>query len=555
MRSLISLLICCLTVSPAAKAQFTHADSLRGFLSSERACYDVLYYNLDLRLDTVSRSIAGSNGITFSAVNDFDVMQIDLFENYHVDSIILDGKKHASFERDGKAMFVRLSEKIRKGSKHTVTVFYAGTPQVAKRPPWDGGFTWERDRHGELWIGVSCQGLGASSWWPNKDHQSDEPDSMLMSITVPSNLIDVSNGRLRDVQDYGNGWTKYAWFISYPINNYNVTLNIAKYSYFNDEYVNATGDTLTLDYYVLPYNLEKAKAQFSQVPSMMKIFEKRFGKYPFYRDGYKLVETPYLGVEHQSAVAYGNDYLQGYRGTSAADIGLTFDFIIIHESAHEWWGNSVTSNDIADSWIHEGFGAYAEAVYVEDLYGYKKAMEYVNGKKPGVANDRPIIGTYGVDNNGSKDMYIKGQLILNTLRHVIDNDKLWWEIVKGIAETFAYKNIDSDDIFAYINRKTGKDYGYFFNQYFKTTVVPTLNVFIRKKGPAVRMSYKWEEKGFRMPIKVTGGRGEYSFIYPTDSVQTTRFDYLNPEEFRVAEDQFYVNVKVSTMYVDPAKVE
>jgi len=537
----------------SANAQFTHADSLRGFLSPARTCYDVRFYHLDLRVDTISRSISGSNVITFTAVSDFDIMQVDLFENYRVDSIILDGKKRASFERDGKAMFVRLPEKIKKGSKHAVKVFYGGTPQVAKRPPWDGGFTWERDRHGDLWIGVSCQGLGASSWWPNKDHQSDEPDSMLMSITVPSNLIDVSNGRLRDVQDYGDGWTKYDWFISYPINNYNVTLNIARYAYFNDEYVNSDGDTLTLDYYVLPYNLDKAKAQFSQVPPMMKIFEKHFGKYPFYRDGYKLVETPYLGMEHQSAVAYGNDYLQGYRGTSAAEVGLTFDFIIIHESAHEWWGNSVTSNDIADSWIHEGFGAYAEAVYVEDLYGYKKAMEYVNGKKPGVANDRPIIGTYGVDNNGSKDMYIKGQLILNTLRHVIDNDKLWWEIVKGIATTFAYKNIDSDDIFAYINKKTGKDYGYFFNQYFKTTVVPTLNVFISKKGPAVKVSYKWEEKGFRMPVKVTTGRGEYNFIYPTDSLQTTRFDNLDPEEFRVAEDQFFMNVKKSTMYVDPKR--
>ena len=314
-------------------------------------------------------------------------------------------------------------------------------------------------------------------------------------------------------------------------------------------------EKLTLDYYVKPYNLEKAKEQFQQVKPMMECYEKRFGAYPFPRDGYKLVESPHLGMEHQSAVAYGNNYVQGYRGTGSSEAGVKFDFIIIHETAHEWWGNSVTSQDIADMWIHESFGAYAEAVYVECLFGYEEAMKYVNGKKPNVQNRAPIIGTYNVHKRGAGDMYDKGQLVLNTLRHVIDNDNLWWEIVKGLAVDFRHSIVTAEDVFASINKKTGRDYGYFFEQYFKKAKIPVLELMLTKSGDDVTLRYRWgaDVEGFAMPVKVTTAKGMYSVINPTTSSQTLDLNGMNPDDFHVAQDLFYVDVRLRTLYLDPKR--
>jgi aminopeptidase N len=537
-------------------ATFTRADSLRGMLTPLRSCYDVAFYHLSIKVDTAARSIEGTNTIRFTVVQDFDMMQVDLFENMMISRIVLDGATDLRFERELTAVYVHTPRTLKRNTVHEITIHYAGTPIEAKRPPWAGGFTWTRDRKGNPWIAVTCQGTGASLWWPNKDHQSDEPDSMLISVTVPSNLENISNGRLRKKEDLGNGWTRYDWFVSYPINNYNVTLNIGTFAHFSDVYVSGN-DTLTLDYYVLPENLAKARRQFEQVKPMMQCFEKFFGPYPFMRDGYKLIEAPHTGMEHQSAVAYGNHYLQGYRGNASSEVGLMFDFIIVHETAHEWWGNNVTSNDIADMWIHESFGAYAEAVYVECLFGYEKAMSYINGKKPNVLNDRPIMGTYGVHHSGSGDMYDKGQLVLNTLRHAIDNDSLWWDILRTIQQRFRYKSIDADDIFRLVNEKTKADWRYFFEQYLKRTRPPRLEVEITKKGPAVELRYRWsaDVEEFRMPIKVTAEEGKYMFITPTTQWQTRRVDKLDPQKFRVAEDQFYVDVKRTIRYVDPAREE
>lgn len=535
---------------------FTRADTLRGMLTPLRSCYDVRFYHLSIKVDTATRAIAGFNTIRFSVVNDFDVMQLDLFENMTIEKIVFDGQTDVRFERELTAVYVHFPRQLKRKAVHEITIHYSGVPMEARRPPWAGGFTWARDGEGNPWVAVTCQGTGASLWWPNKDHQSDEPDSMLISVAVPSNLMNISNGRLRQKQDLGNGWTRYDWFVSYPINNYNVTLNIGRFAHFGDVYVNGK-DTLTLDYYVLPENLEKAQRQFAQVKPMMQCFEKYFGPYPFIRDGYKLIEAPHTGMEHQSAVAYGNHYIQGYRGNASSEVGLMFDFIIVHETAHEWWGNSVTSNDIADMWIHESFGAYAEAVYVECLFGYDKAMSYVNGKKSNVLNDRPIMGTYGVHHRGSGDMYDKGQLVLNTLRHAINNDSLWWDILRTIQQRFKYKSIDGDDIFKLVNEKTRQDWGYFFEQYLKRTNPPTLEVEVTKRGPAVTLRYRWraEVEDFRMPIKVTSEEGVYIFITPTTTWQTMRVDKLAPEKFRVAEDQFYVNTRVRIRYIDPAQKE
>lgn len=530
---------------------FTRADTLRGMLTPLRTCYDVTYYHLDVRIDPEMQSLSGSNQILFDVVDDFSKMQVDLFDNMTTEKIILDDNIPANFTRELNAVFVELPDTLRKDSRHSVTVYYSGKPVVAKRPPWEGGFTWEQDKDATPWVAVTCQGTGASLWWPNKDHQADEPDSMMISVTVPPGLENISNGRLRSRSVQPDGWTRFDWFVSYPINNYNVTVNIGKYAHFKDHYINGQ-DTLTLDYYVMPENLDKAKVQFQQVQPMMACFEKFFGKYPFYRDGYKLVECPHTGMEHQSAVAYGNRYLHGYRGRTWAEVGLKFDFIIIHETAHEWWGNSVTSKDIADMWIHESFGAYSEALFVECRWGREESLKYINGKKPHVKNDRPIIGVYNVHQRGSGDMYDKGQLVLNTLRSVIDSDSLWFSIVRGLAKTFKYQTITADDVFHFINEKSGQDLNYFFDQYFRHTNIPELIVETSKKANVVKARFKWnaDVADFRMPIKVTTAPDKYEFITPTTEWQTIELRGLNPEDFNVANDLFYVDVKLSWVYLD-----
>jgi aminopeptidase N len=519
--------------------------------SPERRCYDLTYYHLDVRIDPSDSSVHGYNDITFTVVEPFRRMQLDLFRNMTIDTITLDGGTPLRYVRELDAFFVETPELLKRGEGHTLRVYYSGKPQVAKRPPWSGGFTWERDAHGNPWVAVTCQGTGASLWWPNKDQQADEPDSMLISVTVPPGLEDISNGRLRAKALLADGWTRYHWFVSYPINNYCVTVNIGKYAHFSDFFVGP--DTLTLDYFVLPENLEKAKAHFGQVKGMMGCFSRYFGPYPFYRDGYKLVECPHTGMEHQSAVAYGNRYLGGYGGRAPAEVGLKFDFIIIHESAHEWWGNSVTAKDVADMWIHESFGAYAEALYVECLYGYAEALKYINGKKPGVGNSSPIIGVYNVHRPGSGDMYNKGQLVLNTFRSVLDSDSLWFATLRGIAESFRYQTVTADDIFTYIARSTGKDYQYFFDQYLKYPKIPVLEVSIVKKGIDTRARYRWlaDVKGFRMPVRVTMGRGIWGWIHPTTEWQTVSVAGMSPEEFDLEKDRFYCELKKSWSYLDP----
>jgi len=530
---------------------FTRADTLRGMLLPERSCYDVKYYHLDVRVDPKSRTIRGSNTILFNVDSAFDKMQIDLYRNLDIERITLDSTVDLSYSREFNAVHIHFPGILARNTLHSIKVMYGGTPTVAKRPPWDGGFTWTTDSTGAPWVVVTCEGVGASIWWPNKDHLSDKPDSMLISITVPKGLEDVSNGRLRAVTDLADGWTQYDWFVSYPINNYCATLNIGKFAHFSDQYVN--GDTLTLDYYVLPQDLQKAKVTFQQVKSMMDAYWNFFGEYPFMRDGYKLIESPHNGMEHQSAVAYGNRFLEGYVGRASSAVGLKFDFIIIHESAHEWWGNSVTAKDIADMWIHESCAAYGEALFVEHVWGYAAALSYINGKKSNVRNTEPIIGVYNVQHEGSGDMYDKGQLVLNTLRSVIDNDDLWFSILNGIQQTFKYQTVSANDIFSYINKRSGSDYSYFFDQYLKHPHIPELLVTVVKKGETVKAMYRWEAdvEDFRMPIRVTTSENTYKFIYPTTRWKTMNLGNIRPEDFKIENDRFYVDFKLSCSYLDP----
>ena len=543
-----SLIFLSLIFSLSALSQeFTYSDSLRGNLSEFRSCYDVYYYDLDITVDDHQQKIINSyNNIHIKALSNFQTIQIDLFENLKIHSIQFEHKK-LEFQRIHNAVFINFPRIINENEKISFKVLYSGKPRVAVNPPWDGGFSWEKDNNGNSWVGVSCQGLGASSWWPCKDHQSDEPDSMKITSTVRYPLQVISNGKKKsdktffseELQSKAN---KSSWYVSYPINNYNVTLCIGDYKYFNDIHIN-NFDTLELDYYVLKYNYNKARDHFQQVNPMLECFEKYFGPYPFYKDGYTLIETPYLGMEHQSAIAYGNNYLPGYNGNKQFIAGLDFDYIIVHETGHEWWGNSITTNDIADMWIHEGFCTYSEVLYVECIYGYDIMLKYVNNQKRSVRNDKPIIGPYNVNKKGSNDMYQKGSLMLHTLRNLIDNDSLWFSIIKGISEEFKYKIVDGIEIINYINEKVDLDLYYFFKQYLNNADIPIFEYKIQKNGRGSTLLYRWNAiNDFNMNIKVNIGQKDL-WLSPDSEWKEYGLGNNDIKSFNVRDDLFYVNVK------------
>lgn len=527
---------------------FTHCDTLRGSLREERSCYDVTYYDLSVTIDTVKQSISGVNKIYYKVLQTFDVMQIDLFSNMVIDRIEYQGVS-VPYKRECDAVFVftRADLVQLKDSEGRLDVYYHGFPMVAKRAPWDGGFTWSHDKEGTPFIATSVQGIGASLWYPCKDYLGDEPDSMRISITCPQNLSAISNGQFEGVEKEENGLHRWKWFVSYPINTYNVSLNLGNYAYFNDDFQYSDGSKLKLNYYVLKYNLDKAKNQFKEVKPMLKCYEKYLGKYPFMRDGYKLVETPYLGMEHQSAIAYGNGYKGGYNGIDFSKIGLMFDYIIIHESGHEWWGNSVSCKDLADMWIHESFCTYTEAIYVECMYDYKTALRYINAKKNSVGNRFPIIGVYGVNKEGDHDMYTKGSLILNTFRSVLGNDELWWRLIKNISDTtFKIKNTDANELLRHINRFTGYDFTAMFNQYFRYANIPTFVYTLKKlKGNSYELKYRWQTDvpNFTMPVFVKFGGDKNDKLNCTNAEQTIKVKLSSPDKFVVNEDLTYINVQ------------
>lgn len=505
----------------SAKPEFTHADSLRGFLSPIRSCYDVKYYDLSVALNIPDQTINGSNSIWFEVVSPTKIIQVDLTEKLTVASITDEHNNKLNFSRDGNAIMISFPTMLNKDMHYKIKIDYFGKPVVGKMLPWDGGFKWTKDKDGLPWVAVACQGTGASVWWPCKDHQSDEPDSMMINITVPKTLMDISNGRLRKKTPVGDDMMQYSWFVSYPINTYNVTINVGSFVHFNDWHVN-NNDTLTLDYYVKSYNLEKAKKQFEQVKPMLNCFEKYFGKYPFYHDGYKLVETPYLGMEHQSCIAYGNKYKTGYMGMDFSGIGLDFDYIIIHETAHEWWGNNITTKDIADMWVHEGFGSYAEVLYTECLYGKAKALDYVNAQRKKVGNKTPIIGPYDVNTEGSGDMYPKGSLLLNTIRQYIDNDSLFFSILMNIQKTFAYQTITSAAIESLMTKQSGKNLTPIFDQYLRHAAIPVFEYEVVKDKP-FQLRYRWKADvaDFDLPVRIDCNKENKRLNVTTQWQETT----------------------------------
>ena len=480
---------------------FTRQDSLRGSITKERAWWDVKNYHLDIKVNPVDSTITGSNTIGYKVLQEYKLMQIDLQNPMEIYKVIQDGKE-LKYKREGNAFFIELIAPQRTGTTKELTVFYGGKPKVAINPPWDGGISWEKDSNRKLFIASSCQGLGASVWWPNKDHMYDEVENMRISINAPKNLIAVSNGRLQSVKQMKDGTKTYNWYVSNPINNYGVNINIDIYVSFSERFKGEKGD-LDCTYYVLKDNLAKAKKQFQDVPKMLKAFEYWFGPYPFYEDSYKLVEAPYLGMEHQSSITYGNGFQNGYRGRdlSGTGWGLKFDFIIIHESVHEWFANSITNKDIADMWIHESFTNYSESLFVEYYYGKEAGFEYVRGTRKGIDNDKPIIGHYDVNSEGSSDMYPKGGNMLHTLRQIVNNDEKWREILRGLNSTFYHQTVTTKQIEDYLSNATGVNLTAFFNQYIRDTRIPTLEYFFKKGF----INFRWTNcvSGFDMPVKVT----------------------------------------------------
>ena len=506
--SLFALLLC-LT---ACAQEFTKADELRGSITPERAWWDVTYYDLKVKVDPDKKYIEGSNTITYKVLNNEKSMQIDLQTPMKIDKVVQGGKK-LKIKSKGAAHFIKLQQKQKKGEENSITIYFSGKPKEAKNPPWDGGFTWKKDSNDKHFVATSNQGIGASVWWPNKDHPYDEPDNgMLMSITTPKDLMNVSNGRLIDEID--NGKTKtWVWKVINPINNYGVNLNLGDYVYFGEKYEGLNGE-LDLDYYVLRENEAKAKQHFEQVPLMMRAFEYWFGPYPFYEDSFKLVEVPYLGMEHQSSVTYGNKYQNGYLGRDLSESGwgLRFDFIIVHEAGHEWFANNITYNDVADMWIHEGFTAYSESLYLNYHYSDEAASEYVLGTRKLIQNDKPIIGVYNVNNEGSADMYYKGANILHTLRQLIEDDKKWRDILRGLNKEFYHQTVSSKQVEEYISQESGIDLTEFWEQYLRTTIIPKIEYSVK----ANELSFRYVDiiDGFDMPvIAVINGNDEW--IYPT----------------------------------------
>jgi aminopeptidase N len=513
---------------------FTRQDTLRGSITKERIWWDLTYYHLDISVDPVNRTIKGSNEISYTVLEPYSEIQIDL-QNPLVLTKAEQNDENLEIRHDGNAHFIKLKKKQIRGAKNKIKVFYEGKPKTAVRAPWDGGISWTKDKNGNHFIASSCQGLGASVWWPNKDHMYDEVEGMLMSVNVPKGLFNVSNGRLIKIEEKENSNT-YHWEVKNPINNYGVNINIGDYVNFSEIYKGESGD-LDMDYYVLRDNLEIAKIHFKDAIKSMEAFEHWFGPYPFYEDSFKLVEAPYLGMEHQSSVTYGNKFKQGYLGRdlSGSGWGLMFDYIIIHETGHEWFANNITYKDIADMWIHESFTTYSENLFLDFHFGKKASSEYVIGKRKRIRNIKPIIGTYNVNKSGSGDMYDKGSNILHTLRQIANDDEKWRQVLRGLNKEFYHQTVTTNQVENYISKKMKMDLKPFFDQYLRDVRIPVLEHYMDNE----KLFFKWNNviDGFNMPLKIILKSGN-KIIYPTKQWKSIEIK----DSFKI-DNNYYVDSK------------
>ncbi len=523
------------TYANGQKKMYTHADTLKGTISKERVWWNVQHYDLHVSFSYPDSSISGFNKITYKILESYSVMQIDLMEPMVIDSILQDSK-NCFWKRDGNAFFVTLFTPQLKNQSKEITIYFHGKPHAAKLPPWDGGLIWSKDKNNNPWISIACQGMAAGVWFPNKDHQYDEVDSVSVFLTAPSDLISVSNGRLRTKKDNKDNTSTFNWATVNPINNYNIIPYIGRYINYKDTF-NGKRGVLDLDYWVLDGNLEIAKKQFVQVKSMLKCFEDWYGPYPFYEDGYKLVEAPFLGMEHQSAIAYGNKFQNGYLGKdlSLTGWGLKWDFIIVHESGHEWFGNSITAKDVADNWVHEGFTAYAENLFVESLFGKKAGSEYVMGTRIGIQNDEPIIADYNVNTDGSGDMYYKAANMLHMIRQIVENDTLWKGCLQNMSKTFWHQTVSTKQIEEFMITYLKLDLQKVFDQYLRTNSIPVFEYKLSKN----KVEYRWTNclKNFDMPLRLLLEKDVW--IYPVEEWQTLHIKSAN----FLIDDNFYIKTK------------
>lgn len=531
----------CSAQNAAKSARFTHADTLRGTINPERAWWDVLRYDISVTPDYKKKFIQGAVDIRFLALQSGKTMQLDLQEPMQILSVNWQ-KTALKFKREGNAFHVSFPSAIHKGDIATITVNFSGNPRVAVRPPWDGGWIWTKDEQGRPWMTVACQGLGASVWYPCKDHQSDEPDSgASLRITVPDTLVAVGNGRLISKNANGDGTATYTWGVVNPINNYNIIPYIGKYVTWHEDFAGEKGK-LDCDYWVLDYDLNKAQTQFKQADSMLRCFESWMGPYPFYEDGYKLVEAPHLGMEHQGAIAYGNHFANGYLGRdlSGTGWGLKWDFIIVHESGHEWFANNITTKDIADMWVHEGFTNYSETLYTTCQDGVEAGNDYVIGTRKNIRNDKPIIGAYGVNDEGSGDMYYKGGNMLHMIRQIV-GDSAFRGLLRGLNATYYHQTVTTRQIETFISNYAHLDLSKVFDQYLRTTQIPVLEYQMNGQG---RVSYRWTNcvKGFAMPLKVSLNGQPEQWITPQENWRTEGEGANGEGSFSVNRN-FYITVK------------
>jgi aminopeptidase N len=528
MKKLILFIILCL-LFPNLHAQYIREDSLKGSITPERAWWDLKHYDLHVDVDIENKYFRGKNTILYQAVADGQVMQIDLQAPMRITNV-LQSDLATEITKDGDDTYlIKLAEPIKKGQLSAITIYFEGKPQIAPRAPWDGGVTWSKDKEGKPFVATANQGVGASIWWPCKDHMADEVDSLDITVTVPDGLWDVSNGRLTDMKINQDGSRTTSWSVKNPINNYGVNINIGNYVSWKDVYQGEKGP-LDVSFYVLPENLEKAKIQFKDAYRTLEAFEYWFGPYPFYEDGYKLVEVPYLGMEHQSSVTYGNGFKNGYKGTdlSGTGWGLKWDFIIVHESGHEWFANNITDKDKADMWIHESFTNYSENLFVEYFYGKEAGAEYVIGTRAKIENKNPIIADYEVNQSGDIDIYYKGGNMLHTLRQWINDDVLWREILRGLNKDFYHQTVTTKQIEDYIAAKSKLGLKVFFDQYLRSTDIPKLEW--RNKRNKIKYRYTNTKEGFNLPLKVNIDTEPSVLIWPSEKWQKGKGKHLQVDK-------------------------
>lgn len=567
-RSVMLFIFSCIVVIGNAqlvknKPTFTKADSLRGSLNENRDWWDVLRYDITVKPDYEKKEIEGKVILQAIAIKSGKQLQIDLQQPLIIDSVIHNGnyfipngksfaqKRDAyKFKQEGNIVLVELNDVKSKGDRFDFHIYYHGKPIEAKTPPWDGGWIWKKDKNGNPWMSVAVQGLGASAWYPCKDYQGDEPDNgASLTMIVPDSLVAVANGRLTTQQPTTNTkhQTSYSWEVKNPINNYCIVPYIGKYVNFIDTFMGEKGK-LNLSYWVLDYNLEKAKEQFKQVKPMLKAFEYWFGPYPFYEDDFKLVDAPHLGMEHQSAIAYGNQYKNGYLGSDRSGKtgwGLKWDFIIVHESGHEWFANNITAKDIADMWIHEAFTTYSETLFTEFYYGQQAANEYNFGQRRNIRNEAPMIGIYGVNKEGSGDMYDKGSNMIHSLRHAMNDDKKFRAILRGLNKKFWHKTVTTKDIEEYISKQAGFNFQHVLNQYIRTIDIPVFEYSINEQKNQLNYKYNNCIAEFNLPLWLSFDAKQIQ-LKPTTQWQTLSFkDKLSVEKaISLLNFQYYINVQV-----------